>query len=192
MATYLGYIVKKDERNPFSVFIPARSGIQSFKMSNGFGTNAGKWDLSVLTKMIAGCDKCYLTSSLSSNAGYYFDDINGYTTLEDNQRHLDATNAKDVTDGKTARNTTSSPITDYFLQSPFFSPVSNLCRVYVPSSVYGMEMNPFTNVPGGTFTTLRIGSRVLVEFPDNGGIGYIIAHVPGSDEYSAAIVNLLS
>jgi hypothetical protein len=191
MATYLGYIVGKNETNPISVFIPARSGIQSFKMSEGFGTNAGKWDLSVLSKMIAAADKCYMSAGLSPNNGNYFDEVNGYTTLEDNQRHLNANNAKDVTDGKTARNTTSGPTDNFYLQSPFFSPAANLCRNYVPSSVYGMNMNSFTNLPGGTYSTLRIGSRVMVEFPDNGGTGYITSQLPGSDDFSAAITNLL-
>lgn len=192
MSTYLGYIVRKNETNPFSVFIPARSGIQSFQMSDGFGKNAGKWDVDVLAKMVAACDKCYLASCAAPNVGNYFDDINGYTTLEDNQRHLNATNSKDVTGDNLARNTTSSPIDDFYLQSPFFSPAANLCRNYIPSSVYGMKFNSFTNIPSGTFTTMRIGSRVLVNFPDNGGVGYIISQLPGSDDFGAAIANLLN
>lgn len=191
MATYIGYIVGKNETNPFSVFIPARSGIPSFQMSDGFGTNAGKWDLSVLSKMRAAAEKCYYTSDPSFSAGNYVDDVNGFTTLEENQKHLDASNAKDITNGKTARNTTSSPIDNFYLQSPFFSPAANLCRNYVPSSVYGFKMNSFTNVPGGTHTTMRIGTRVLVEFPDGGGVGYIIKQISGQDDFSAAIANLL-
>ena len=191
MATYIGYIVGKNETNPFSVFIPARSGIQSFQMSDGFGKNAGKWDETILAKMRAAADKCYWTSEPSSTSGNYFDDVNGYTTVEENQFHLDSTNAKDLANSNFARNTTSSPVDNAYIRSPFFSPAANLCRNYVPSSVYGMGLNSFTNVPSGTNTTMRIGTKVLVEFPDNGGVGYILKQLPNKDEFSAAIIDIL-
>jgi hypothetical protein len=191
MATYIGYVVGKNETNPFSVFIPARSGIQSFVASDGFGKNAGKWDEGVLAKMRAAADKCYWTSEPTSTSGNYYDDLNGYTTVEENQFHLDSTNAKDITKGDFVRNSTSSPVDTVYVRSPFFYPASNLCRNYVPSSVYGMRLNSFINVPSGTNTTMRIGTKVLVEFPDNSGVGYIIRQLPGKDEFSAAIVDLL-
>lgn len=191
MATYIGYVVGSNENNPFSVFIPARSGMASFDMSDGFGTNAGKWGLDVFAKMRAASEKCYLTTEPDGNVGDHFDTVNGYTTVEENQMRLNANSAKDVTGDNQARNTTSSPMDDYYIRSPFFSPAANLTRGYIPSSVYGMKMESFTNAPGGTFTTLRAGSKVLVEFPDGSGVGYIVKQLPSSDKFSQAIRSLI-
>lgn len=192
MATYIGYIVGKNESNPFSVFIPARSGIVALNSSDGFGINAGKWGLDVLAKMLQASEKCYLTTEPGSNVGDYFDDVNGYTTVEENMSVLNSDTAKDVTSNNKARNTSSSPLDEYYLRSPFFRPAANLTRGYVPSSLNGMKMESFTNAPGGKYTTLRIGSKVLVEFPDGSGVGYIIKQLPSSDKFSQAIKSLIS
>lgn len=191
MATYIGYVVGRNETNPFSIFIPARSGISSFKSSKGFGTNAGNWGLDELGIMIGAAEKCYLSSELSSNCGNFFDDANGYATVEENQFHLDGTTAKDVRGDKLATNSTSEPLESGSISSPFFYPSVNLVRSYWPSSINGNFMNSFTNVPGGKYTTLRVGSKVLVDFPDGSGVGYIIRQLPDSDQYSQAIKKLL-
>lgn len=191
MATYIGYVVGKNESNPFSVFIPARSGMASFNMSDGFGTNAGKWGLDVLSKMLAASEKCYLASEPDSSVGDYFDTVNGYTTVEENQGALNSDTAKDVTGDNIARNTTSSPLDNYYVRSPFFSPAGNLTRGYIPSSIYGMKMESFTNAPGGSYSTLRTGSKVLVEFPDGSGVGYIVKQLPGNDKFSQSIKSLI-
>lgn len=147
MSTYIGYVVGKNETNPFSIFIPARSGIAAFSGSKGFGTNGGNWGIDELGKMIGAAEKCYLTSELASNCGNYFDDANGYATVEDNQFHLDGTTAKIVTGDNEARNTTSEPLENCYIDSPFFSPANNLVRSYWPSSCNGNKLNSFVNRP---------------------------------------------
>lgn len=190
MATYIGYVVKGDS-NPCKVFIPALSGMPSFQMAKCFGTNAGGWDVSIYGKMLQGAHECYMSSECAPTASNYFDTGNGYTTIEENQKYLNSKTAKVVTGDNIARNTAFSPNDYYYVQSPYFYPAANNLRTYIPSSVNGMKMSSYTNIPGGTFTTMRVGSKVLVDFPDGSGIGYIVKQLPDADDYKYSNPDIL-
>lgn len=76
MKSYIGYIVGKGETNPISVWIPSKHGFSSLSASKGFGSNAGNLGLTDLGFARMRAEKCYLTTELSSQGPYIFDDSN--------------------------------------------------------------------------------------------------------------------
>jgi hypothetical protein len=191
MPSYIGYIVKEGETNPFSVFIPALCGMGTpfFNTSDGFGSNMGKWDINTLHQMQGSAIKCYQTSSLSAANTYDFDTSNGYATVERNLGELTGETAKDVSTGKVAPLATSCPSKDEPFDLPNDNPAFNCVRNYRFSSALGTQFPSLLNAPEGNYTSLSPSTRVLVDYPGNGNIGYIIAQLPGADTLSTMIKN---
>jgi hypothetical protein len=73
------------------------------------------------------------------------------------------------------------------LQSPHTRPAANWLQTYHPNQVEGTEVNTFSNGPKGNFSTLPIGTKVMISYPDDKGIGYIIRQIPYDDEMSKVI-----
>lgn len=191
MSTYVGYIVGEGETNPFSVFIPALGGIPSlsFESADGFGSNMGKWDSGVIARMKIGAVKCYQTSELNPSNTYDFDAQSGLATVESNLGVLDSTTAKAVTGNKVAALGTSCPVMEEEFSMPNDWPADNCVRNYRFSSRDGTRFPSLMNAPAGTYTSLSPSTRVLVDYPGNGSIGYIIAQLPGADALSTLIKN---
>lgn len=170
MKSYIGYVVGKEETNPISVWIPAKSGYIKFGFTKGFGSNTGNLTLSDLATMRMNSEKCYMASELCANGPYNYDDSNGYSTIEENIPYLDETTAKDVKNEKFIENRFSSPGDREFIKSPHSYPAVNYLQTYYPQDEAGAEINIFANCPGGSYNTLSIGTKVLVVFPDERGI----------------------
>lgn len=191
MATYVGYIVSDTDCNPFKVFIPALNGFFSYGMrsADGFGSNANKWDTVDLQRMQQSATLCYQTSELSSGSDYDFNSDNGYVTVEENLGELNDDTATDVTYNAKASIKTSCPVDD----GPFYtgneSPAANYMVNYRPSPGEKTYFPSYMNSPGGSFTTMSIGTRVLVNYPGGGSIGYIISQIPGPDTFSQTLVD---
>lgn len=114
----------------------------------------------------------------------------GYATKEDNIAYLDESTAKDVKDKSVVENYYSSPNDGRFVSSPHGYPAYNFLQVFYPMPEDGTQLNTYTNAPGGNYSTLGIGTKVLVVYPDFKGIGYIIRQIPYDDEMSKIIKNL--
>jgi hypothetical protein len=190
MKSYTGYVVGKEETNPISVWIPAKSGYIRFGAERGFGSNVNNMTLNDLALIRMNAEKCYITTEINPNGPYNYDDTNGFSTIEENIPYLDRTTAKNLTVENNAPNLYSSPGNGEFIHSPHTSPAVNWLQTYYPQQAEGAEINTFENAPAGNFSTLSIGTKVLVIYPDNKGIGYIIRQIPYSDEMSKVIKDL--
>ena len=189
MSSYVGYIVRNGDTNPFKVYIPALSGgtAGTFKTADGFGTNAGKWGADVLAMMEAGAVDCYQTSALRAKNTYDFNPQNGLATVENNLGELNEQTATTVEAGRKAALKTSRPVDDGPLRMGCDMPAANFSRVYRPSSADSTFLPSMLNMPGGSYTSLSAGTRVLVNYPGGGAIGYIISQLPGTDAFSEFI-----
>lgn len=190
MKSYIGYIVGKEETNPVSVWIPSKSGYCTYGSSKGFGSNAGNLSLVDLAFIRMNAEKCYLSTEMSSQGPYLYDDANGYATKEDNIAVLDDNTVKNVKDKQIVANKYSSPGDGEFIHSPHSNPASNWLQTYYPQTVEGAEINTYSNAPGGNYCTMSIGTKVLVSYPDDKGIGFIIRQIPYDDEMSKVIKDL--
>lgn len=190
MKSYIGYIVGKEETNPVTVWIPSKSGYFSFGSTKGFGSNAGNLSLVDLAFMRQNAEKCYISTEMSSQGPYLYDDANGFSTKEDNIAVLDETTVKNVKDKAVVPNKYSSPGDGEFIQSPHSRPAENWLQTYYPQQVEGAEINTFSNAPGGNYCTMSIGTKVMVSYPDDKGIGFIIRQIPYDDEMSKVIKDL--
>lgn len=190
MRIYTGYIVGKNETNPVSVWIPAKHGFSALKSNKGFGSNADNLGLLDLAYARMRAEKCYYSTELSSQGPYIFDDSNGYATKEDNIAYIDETTAKRVVKGKSVGNKFSRPGEGTFVKSPHSNPAANFLQTFYPMPEDGTYINTFMNAPGGNYANLGIGTKVLVVYPDDMNIGYIIRQVPYDDEMSKVIKNL--
>lgn len=189
MSTYIGYIVRNGDTNPFKVFIPALSGMASpiFKTSDGFGVNAGKWGADVLARMEAGAVDCYQASALTAKNSYDLDPKSGLATVENNLGEINEETATTVEYGRKAALKTSCPVDDGPLRMAADQPAANFVRNYRPSSADSTFLPSLMNMPGGTYTSLSAGTRVLVNYPGGGAIGYIVSQLPGADALSSFI-----
>lgn len=191
MSTYVGYIVSEAKCNPFDVFIPALNGFYStvLRSADGFGSNMGKWNSLDLADMKAAAVPCYLSSELSPTSDYYYNQEYDLATAEDYLGEITPEKAISYEPGKKAKPAASSPISE----EPFYTknqyPAANYTRTYRPTFAEGGRLPSLLNVPGGTYTTLGIGTRVLVNYPSGGSIGYIIACLPGPDSFSKFIAD---
>lgn len=186
----VGYVVGKEETNPISVWFPSKGGFNKLGITRGFGSNTGNMSLLDLANMRMNAEKCYLTTELSAQGPYIYDDTNGLATKEDNTPYLNFENAKNVKNSPTSLNKYSSPGDNTYLQSPHTNPAANWLETYYPQQVGGAETVNYDNAPGGNYCTLGIGTKVLVIFPDNTSYGYIIRQIPYDGEMSAVIKNL--
>lgn len=186
----VGYVVGKEEVNPISVWFPSKGGYNKLGISRGFGSNTGNMNLLDLAMMRENSEKCYLTTELTAYGPYIFDDTNGLATKEENAPYLNLQNAKNVKNSKTSINIYSSPGDNTFLKSPHTNPAANWLETYYPQQIGGAEMINYDNAPGGNYSTLSIGTKVLVIFPDNTSYGYIIRQIPYDEEMSYVIKNL--
>lgn len=186
MSTYIGYIVSDTDCNPFKVFIPALNGFFSdgFGTADGFGANADKWSTLTLERMKKGAINCYQTSNLSGTGDYDFDPVSGCVTLEENIGEISVESTVDITSGKKAALRSSCPVDDgpFYMQGE--APAANFAVNYRPAPGEKTYFPTYMNAPGGDYTTLSIGTRVLVDYPSGTAIGYIISQIPGSDSFS--------
>lgn len=107
--TYIGYVVGKDETNPYSVWIPAKNGASTLGITKGLGSNTGNKNMMDLANMILASEKCYFTSEMTSQPPYLYDSSNGFATREDNIAVLDENTAKNVKGKDSAPNRYSMP-----------------------------------------------------------------------------------
>lgn len=188
MKCYTGYVVGKNETNPISVWIPAKSvGNARMGVNRGFGSNAGNMDLTDLAYARMNAEKCYLTCELNPKNSYKFDDANGYSTVEDNLTTLDSNTVQNVKNSSGAMPRTSIPGDGDVRMTPHANPAENWLQTYIPTDAGGIENVKYSNAPGGSYCTLGIGTKVIVIYPDDKGIGYIIRQIPYDDEYSKVI-----
>jgi hypothetical protein len=190
MRAEIGYVVGKDETNPITVWFPGKGGYNKTGSNRGFGSNTGNMNLTDLSMIRMNSEKCYITTPLSAQSPYLFDDRNGFATREDNAPFISYENVKNVGKNKDGTNRYSSPGDSSYFQIPHANPASNFLETYYPQQIGGVEMNNYDNAPGGSYCTLGIGTRVLVIFTDNSVYGFIIAQVPYEDEMSQVIKNL--
>lgn len=186
--TYIGYVVGKNETNPYSVWIPGKNGFTSMGVSRGLGSNTGNKTLMDLSDMILASEKCYFTSEMTSQPPYLYDSSNGFATREDNIAVLDETTAKNVKTKTIAPNRYSMPGAYEEIYSPHANPASNFLQTFYAMPQEGSQINYYLNSAGGNFVTLSQGTKVLVIFPDGRGIGYILRQIPDEDEISRLIL----
>lgn len=190
MRIYTGYIIRKNETNPVSVWIPSKHGFSKMKPHKGFGSNADNLTLVDLEHARQRAEKCYFSTELTSQGPYIFDDSNGFATKEDNIAYIDATTAKEIIPGKSAENKFTRPGEGSTVSSPHGYPAINFLQTFYAMPQGGTTVNTFMNAPGGNYATLGIGTKVLVVYPDDMNIGYIIRQIPYDDEMSKVIKNL--
>lgn len=190
MKCYTGYVVGKNETNPISVWIPAKNvGNAKMGVHRGFGSNAGNMNLLDLATARLNAELCYMTSPLGSKSDYRFDDKNGYSTVEDHLRTLDDNTVRNVKNMETDAPRSSTQGEGTMFMFPHAYPAENWLETYVPTDAGGTELVSYDNAPGGTYCTLAIGTKVIVIYPDDKGVGYIIAQIPYADEMSKLISN---
>lgn len=143
----VGYVVGKEETNPISVWFPSKSGFNKMGISRGFGSNTGNMNLLDLATMRMNAEKCYLTTELSAQGPYIYDDTNGLATKEDNAPYLNIENAKNVKNSLTSLNKYSSPGDNTNLHSPHTNPAANWLETYYPQQVGGAEIINYDNAP---------------------------------------------
>lgn len=192
MELYTGYIVKNDETNPYSVWIPAKNGGVLFKFFKCFGINTGTFNNIDFATIQAGAEKCYMIIEPTAQGPYLYDVSSGLATIEENNPSPDFNTVRDVKNMKNISNIYSAPCDNSYVSSPHSLPAVNGLQIFHPNSMAGTYINTYTNAPGGHHTTLDIGTKVLVAYPDGRGIGYIIGQIPYADETSKIIKNILN
>lgn len=189
MELYTGYIVQKDETNPYSVWIPAKNGGITFKHFTNFGANASEFSVIDLTQCQAAAEKCYIVIEPTAQGDYWYDTDSGYATVEENNPNPSRDTIPNIKDTKEIGNRYSAPNEGDTVFSVHSSPAVHGLQTFLPSTSSGTTINTYANMPGGRHTTLDIGTRVLVAFPDNRSIGYIIGQIPGADKTASVIRN---
>lgn len=189
MELYTGYIVQKDETNPYSVWIPAKNGGITFKHFTTFGSNASNFSVIDLAQCQAAAEKCYIVIEPTAQGDYWYDTDSGYATVEENNPNPSRNTIPNVKDSNNTPNRYSAPHEGETVISAHSSPAINGLQTFLPNTSTGTIINTYANMAGGRHTTLDIGTKVLVAFPDNRGIGYIIGQIPGIDSTSSVIRN---
>lgn len=190
MEIYTGYIVAEGESNPYSVWIPAKNGSPVFKSFKSFGSNASSFDSTDLSTLKSAAEKCYMINEPTAQSGYLYDENSGMATIEENNYNPDITTIRDVRGRTHSANRFSTPHDGEYVSSPHASPADNGLQTYLPSSAAGTQINTYTNAPSGHHSTLGIGTKVLVVYPDGKGVGYIIGQIPNVDETSTIIKDI--
>jgi hypothetical protein len=186
--TYIGYIVDKNKKNPYPVWIPTKNGFTTMGSKKGFGSNTGNMTLLDLGNMRMAADNCYYTSEMSSQPPYLYDSSNGYATREEHIAVLDENTAKNVKDKTFSANRYSMPGANEDVMTPHGNPAVNFLQTFYPMPQDGTRSNYYMNSAGGNFVTLAEGTKVLVIFPEGKGVGYIIRVIPDLDEISRYIL----
>lgn len=190
MDIFTGYIVQEGETNPYSVWIPAKNGGAIFKNFKSFGSNTGKFKPLDLNTIQAGAEKCYMIIEPTAQGPYLYDMVSGINTIQEHNPSPDNTTIRDVNGMRTSANIFSTPHDGESVSSPHTSPAENGLQIYLPGSYEGTKYSSYTNAPSGHHTTLDIGTRVLVVYPDGKGVGYIIGQIPFADETSKIIKDI--
>lgn len=184
MDIFTGYIVQSNETNPYSVWMPAKNGAVFFKSFKSLGNNAGPVNSIDLATVQAAAELCYMITEPTAQGGYLFDQESGVSTVEEYNPDPDMTTVRDIRRVQNITNTFSAAHDGECAASPHSYPAANGLQTYLPGSYLGTQINTYTNAPAGHHTTLDIGTRVLVVYPNGGGVGYIIGQIPFADETS--------
>lgn len=191
MEIYTGYIVAEDETNPYSVWVPAKNNGGIFKRFKTFASNAGDFNGVDLSIVQSSAEKCYMIIEPTAQSPYLYDNMSGLATIEENNPSPDINTVKNVKN-------MSKPVNRYFTPhhgesdyTPHSNPAANGLQTYLPGSFSGTEINTFMNAPGGRHTTLGIGTKVLIVYPDGRGTGYIIGQIPFPDDTSKVLKDIL-
>lgn len=188
MDIYTGYIVRSDETNPYSVWIPAKNSGGVFKIFKSFGMNASLFDPVDLAGLQAAAEKCYMITEPTAQGPYLYSN-DGMATVQEFNTSPSRETIKMVNGAETLANEYGPPASGSNF-SPHTSPAQNGLQVYLPGASDGTFLNSYTNAPGGHHTTLDIGTRVLVVYPDRKSVGYIIGQIPFLDETSKIIKDI--
>jgi hypothetical protein len=190
MDIFTGYIVQADETNPYSVWIPAKNGGAVFKNFKSFGSNVGSFNALDLNTIQSSAEKCYMIIEPTAQGTYLYDMISGISTVQEFNASPDNTTIRDVNGMQTSANTFTMPHDGESIFSPHTNPADNGLQIYLPGSSAGTCYSSYTNAPAGHHTTLDIGTKVLVVYPDGKGVGYIIGQIPFPDETSKIIKDI--
>jgi hypothetical protein len=188
MNIYTGYIVRQNEKNPYSVWIPAKNHGGPMKRFKTFGTNTQDIAMTDILDMQSAAEKCYVISPLNSQGDYIYDEITGFATVEEHNPNPDNNDIANLR-YKKASNRYSAPGDGEVTLSAHSYPAANILQTFLFDSTMGTPLNSYNNYPGGRYTTLPMGMRVLIVYPDNGGTGYIVGQIPSPDNISTALYN---
>ena len=189
MELYTGYIVQEGETNPYSVWIPAKNGAFTLKHFKTFGSNASNFSVIDMNACQVAAEKCFIVIEPTAQSNYWYDTDSGYATVEENNPNPSRDTIPRVKESNKSINHYSAPHEGESVTSVHSAPAVNGLQTFLPGGPQGTIVNTYANKPGGRHTTLGIGTKVLVAFPDGGGIGYIIGQIPGKDETSTVIRN---
>jgi hypothetical protein len=188
MEIYTGYIVRNNEKNPYSVWMPSKNFAGPLKNFKSLATNASNLNAIDISDMQLAAEKCYILSPLNAQGDYILDEDSGIGTVEEHNP-TPGVNGNNVKNNKKIRNKYHTPGEGESRCSPHSRPASNMLQTYLFDTTYGTVNKSFSNYPGGQFSTLPMGARVVVMYPDNSSIGYIIAQIPFSDSISKVLYN---
>ena len=188
MDIYTGYIVRSNETNPYSVWIPAKNSGGIFKIFKSFGMNTSLFEPLDLVSLQNASEQCYMITEPTAQGPYLYSG-DGLATVQEFNPSPNKETIKNVTGQKAVSNRYYSPGNGSIF-SPHTLPAQNGLQIYLPGSVDGTTINSYVNAPGGHHTTLDIGTRVLVVYPDRKSVGYIIGQIPFLDETSKIIKDI--
>lgn len=189
MELYTGYIVQQGETNPYSVWIPAKNGGITFKRFSTFASNASDFSVIDLAQCQAAAEECYIVIEPTAQGDYLYDSASGYATVEENNPNPSRDTISSVEGGQAPVKRFFAPHEGETVHCMHSNPAANGLQTFLPSTSMGTLINTYADMPGGKHTTLDIGTKVLVAYPDGRGIGYIIGQIPGKDKTSLIIKN---
>lgn len=188
---FSGYVLDFNEStNSALVWIPSKV---PYLFENGstwrtFGKNLnnciGKSEVAKLRDMCSGY-WFYLTNELTSGSLARYDEVSGNSTVYEANRSSLRMNDLRKNQGEKYK---SYPYgTNFTYKWPQDNPAQNLCQNYNLNLSSGYSVDVGMNAPKGSFTSLEVGTRVIVSFINNGTLGVILRQYPNSDELSLAL-----
>lgn len=190
---YTGYVVQNDVASSVvKVWCPYRDGIALLKKHKGFGKNTGNLGIADYNRIVSAAADCYMTSELTSGNEYLYDPSTDSSTTQENIPDMSDATMYDISAARPdqIKNQFSSPGYGFTVQSVYTNPTANLVQSYHAGTSAGTQINTYDNTPKGNFVHLTVGTRVLVCFPDNRTVGFIIRQIPVPDAWSNMLLNM--
>lgn len=197
---YTGYVIDNNAEggyNPVQVWVPALDGNYVTGEWNAFGANTGSaitsTKLNELRISSGNKSTFYRTMPVSSGSdSFYLEDLGASTVNLSTWQYNSENGIEDMRYSSSTSNYGSiKQKGDGKSLMPAWSD-NELVSNYTLGDTMGIGANTYAGQPQGEFTSISVGTRVLVCFADSGATGFILAQIPSAGSYNLGIMTDVS
>lgn len=187
---YTGWVIDNNEQgnyNPVQVWIPSLSSASGYFTGQfkEFGDNIGDMKKKIVEQLKGVCGEqgwFYRTMPVAPAGEVHYNSSSGASSVHDGLYQYGKTSQyvdeRKNTDGVKSTSPIRMQGESSSVRLGGVSQPDGRFRNFILSDYNGYQNMALTSAPKGNFTSIGVGTRVIVAFADSGATGYVLGQIP--------------